>query len=103
MNVSIVHDPKHKTKLLCGCIETCYLRKDLKYSRVLSEGSFFQTFDQNPIAVLTHLQLLYDHGHYQELVDRYKKLTNLKNAALYDYCHSFLVQTWHSRSLQTGY
>jgi len=74
-------DPKHKRKLLCRCIETCYLRKDLKYSRLLSEGAFFQTFDQSPLAVLTHLQLLYDHGHYQEIVDKFKKLTKVKNTA----------------------
>jgi len=74
-------DPKHKTKLLCHCIQTCYLRGDLKYSRIFSEGAFFQTFDKSPIAQLTHLQLLYDHGHYQELVDKYKKLTKVKNAA----------------------
>jgi len=74
-------DPKHKTKLLCNCIETCYLRGDLKYSRLLSEGPFFQTFDKSPIAQLTQFQLEYDHGHYQELVDKYKKLTKVKNAA----------------------
>merc|ERR1719266_308562 len=67
--------------ILCRSIETCYLRGDLKYSRTLSEGAFFQTFDKNPIAVLTHLQLEYDHGNYQELVDKYKKLTKVKNAA----------------------
>ena len=74
-------DPKHKTGLICGCIGTCYLRGDLKYSRLLSEGAFFQHFDNNPIAILTHLQLEYDHGNYQELVDKYKKLTKVKNAA----------------------
>ena len=74
-------DSKHKTKLLCCCIGTSYLRGDLKYSRTLSEGAFFQTFDKSPIAVLTHLQILYDHGHYQELVDKYKELTKVKNAA----------------------
>jgi len=74
-------DPKHKRKLLCRCIETCYLRKDLKYSRLLSEGAFFQTFDQNPLAVQVHFQLLYDHGHYQEIVDKFEKLTKVKNAA----------------------
>merc|ERR1711971_1319938 len=51
------------------------------YSRTLSEGAFFQTFDKSPIAKLTHLQLEYDHGNYQELVDKYKKLTKVKNAA----------------------
>ena len=35
-------DPKHKTSLLCQCIRTCYLRGDVKYSRLLSEGAFFQ-------------------------------------------------------------
>jgi len=74
-------DPKRKRTLLCDCIQTCFLRGDLKYSRLLSEGAFFQYFDKHPIAVLTHLQLEYDHGNYQELVDKYKKLTKVKNAA----------------------
>ena len=74
-------DFKDKTRMLCNCIQTCYLRRDLKYSRILSEGAFFQYFDKHPIAQLTHLQILYDHGHYQELVDKYKKLTKVKNAA----------------------
>ena len=74
-------DPNIKLKLLCDCIRTCYLRGDLKYSRTLSEGAFFQYFDNHPIAKLTHLQLEYDHGNYQELVDKYKKLTKVKNAA----------------------
>jgi hypothetical protein len=74
-------DPKHKVNLLCDCIRTCYLRGDVKYSRTLSEGAFFQYFDQSPIAVLNHFQLLYDHGHYQELVDKCKKLTKVENAA----------------------
>ena len=74
-------DPKHKTSLLRDCIRTCYLRGDLKYSRIFSEGGFFQTFDKNPIAQLTHFQLEYDHGHYQELVEKFKKLTKVKNAA----------------------
>ena len=65
-------DPKQKLNLLRACIQTCYLREDLKYSRLLSEGAFFQTFDKNPIAVLTQFQSLYDHGHYQELVDKHK-------------------------------
>merc|ERR1712037_781798 len=30
---------------------------------------------------LTHFQLEYDHGHYQELVDKYKKLNKVENAA----------------------
>jgi len=55
-------DLKDKERLLCQCIQTCYLREDLKYSRTLSEGAFFQYFDKHPIAVLTHLQLEYDHG-----------------------------------------
>ena len=75
-------DPKHKTQLLCNCIQTCYLRGDLKYSRLLSEGPFFQTFDKSPIAKLTHFQLLYDHDQYQELVDKYKKLTNRKESKI---------------------
>jgi len=74
-------DPKHKRTVLCQCIRTCYLRGDVKYSRLLSEGAFFQTFDKNSIAQLTHFQLEYDHGHYQELVDKYKKLTKVENAA----------------------
>ena len=74
-------DPKEKTNLLCGCIQTCYLRGDLKYSRILTEGAFFQCFDKNPVAVLTHFQLEYDHGNYQEIVDKYKKLMKVKNAA----------------------
>ena len=74
-------DTKHKTNLLCDCIQTCYLREDLKYSRTLSEGAFFQYFDKSPIAVLTHLQLEYDHGNYQELVKKFKQLTKVKNAA----------------------
>jgi len=74
-------DPKQKTKLLCVCIQTCYLRGDLKYSRLLSEGAFFQTFENIPIAHLTHFQLEYDHGNYQELVKKFKQLTKVKNAA----------------------
>jgi hypothetical protein len=74
-------DPKHKQSLLCDCIQTCYLRGDLKYSRIFSGGAFSQYFDKHPIAVLTHLQSLYNHGHYQELVDKYKILTKVKNAA----------------------
>ena len=57
-------DLKQKQRLLCACIESCYLRRDLKYSRILSQGAFFQTFDKNPLAILMHFQLLYDHGHY---------------------------------------
>ena len=74
-------DLKHNTNLLSSCIQTCYLRGDLKYSRIFSGGAFSQYFDKHPIAVLTHLQSLYNHGHYQELVDKYKKLTKVKNAA----------------------
>ena len=74
-------DPKHKTKLISGCLQTCYLRKDLKYSRLLSEGAFFETFDHSPLAVQAHFQLLYDHGLYQEIVDKYKKLTKVKNVS----------------------
>ena len=74
-------DPKHKTYLLCKCIQTCYLRGDLKYSRLLSEGAFFQPFDKNPIAILTQFQLEYDHGNYQELVDKFKTTTKVRNAA----------------------
>ena len=74
-------DPKHKERMLCDCIQVCYLRRDLKYSRILSEGDFFQYFDKHPIAQLTHLQILYDHGHYQELVDKFKKLNKVNNAA----------------------
>ena len=29
-------DPKHKTNLLVGCIQTCYFRGDLEYSLSLS-------------------------------------------------------------------
>jgi len=74
-------DPKYKASVLRDCIKTCYLRGDLKYSTIMTEGTFFQTFDKNPIAVITYFQLLYDHGRYQELVDKYKKLTKAKNAA----------------------
>jgi tetratricopeptide (TPR) repeat protein len=74
-------DPKQKQNLLTACINTCYLRGDVKYSRTMSEGTFFQTFDKNPMAVLTQFQLEYDYGHYQELVDKYKQLTKVKNAA----------------------
>jgi len=74
-------DPNIKLKLLCDCIRTCYLRGDVKYSKLLSEGVFFQTFEKSPNAVINHFQLLYDHGHYQELVDKYKKLTKVENAA----------------------
>ena len=49
-------DPNIKLKLLCDCIRTCYLRGDVKYSRLLSEGPFFQTFDKSPIAQLTQFQ-----------------------------------------------
>lgn len=90
-------DPKHKRNLLCRCIETCHLRKDLKYSRLLSEGAFFQTFEQSPLAVLIHFQLLYDHGHYQEIVDKFKKLTKVENAS-----KMAIVMPALSRSLQTG-
>ena len=74
-------DPKHKERILGNCISTCYLRGDLKYSRLLSEGAFFQTFDNNPIAKLTHFQLLYDYSQYQELVEKFKKHTKVENAA----------------------
>jgi hypothetical protein len=74
-------DPEHKTSLLRDCIKTCYLRGDVKNSRIFSEGAFFQTFDKSPIAQLTHLQLLYDHGQYQELVDKFNKISKVKNAA----------------------
>ena len=47
-------DPKIKQKLLCDCIRTCYLRGDVKYSKLLSQGAFFQTFEKSPIAVLNH-------------------------------------------------
>ena len=47
-------DPKEKLNILSQCIRTCYLRGDVKYSRLLSEGAFFQTFDKNSIAQLTH-------------------------------------------------
>ena len=74
-------DPKHKERILGNCISTCYLRGDLKYSRLLSEGAFFQTFDKSPISQLTHFQLEYDHGHYQELVDKFNKTSKVGNAA----------------------
>ena len=74
-------DLKDKTNLVCKSIQTCYLRRNLKYSRLLSGGAFFQTFDKNPIAISTQFQLEYDHGHYQELVDKYKQLTKVENAA----------------------
>jgi hypothetical protein len=74
-------DPKIKLKLQCDCIKTCYLRGDVKYSKLLSEGAFFQTFEKSPIAVINHFQLLYDHGHYQELVEKFEKLTKVGNAA----------------------
>jgi hypothetical protein len=73
-------DPKQKLNLLAACIKTCYLRGDVKYSKLLSEGTFFQTFEKSPMAVLNHFQLLYDHGHYQELVEKYKKLAKVGNA-----------------------
>ena len=57
-------DPKHKTQLLCNCIQTCYLRGDLKYSRLLSEGAFFQYFDKSPIAQNAQFQFGYDTGRY---------------------------------------
>ena len=39
-------DFKEKTNLLRDCIRTCYLRRDLKYSRILSEGAFFKYFEK---------------------------------------------------------
>ena len=74
-------DPKHKTGMVCNCIQTCYLRRDLKYSRFFSEGAFLQYFDKHPIAMLVLFQLLYDNGHYQELVDKFKTTAKVKNAA----------------------
>ena len=79
--LALTGDPKQKTGLLCDCIQTCYLRRDLKYSRIFSEGDFFQYFDKNPIGKLTHLQMLYDHGHYQELVEKFKTIPKVGNAA----------------------
>ena len=79
-------DPKNKEKILSSAIGTCHLRSDLKYSRIMSQGAFFQTFDKNPLAILMHFQLLYDHGHYQELVDKFekmsKKVKNTVNTAI---------------------
>ena len=74
-------DPESKKNIFSACIGTCHLRSDLKYSRILSQGAFFQTFDKNPYAILTHFQLLYDHGHYQELVDKFEKNSKVKNTA----------------------
>ena len=68
-------DPKNKEKILSSAIGTCHLRSDLKYSRIMSQGAFFQTFDKNPLAILMHFQLLYDHGHHQELVDKFEKMS----------------------------
>ena len=42
--------------ILPACIQTCYLGRGVKYSRILSEGTFFKTFDNNPIAKITHFQ-----------------------------------------------
>ena len=47
-------DPKQKLNLLATCVQTCYLRGDLKYSRIFSEGAFFPTFDNNAIAQLSN-------------------------------------------------
>ena len=47
----------------------------------MSQGAFFQTFDKNPLAILMHFQLLYDHGYYQELVDKFEKSSKVKNTA----------------------
>ena len=74
-------DLKDKPRMLCNCIQTCYLRRDLKHSRFFSEGDFFQYFEKLPLAQLTHFQILYDHGHYQELVDKFKKLNKVHNGA----------------------
>ena len=74
-------NPKDKERIFSACIRKCHLRSDLKYSRLLSEGAFFQAFDKNPQAIQTHFQLLYDHGHYQELVDTFERLSKVKNAA----------------------
>ena len=74
-------DPKNKEKILSSAIGTCHLRSDLKYSRIMSQGAFFQTFDKNPLAILMHFQLLYDHGHHQELVDKFEKSSKVKNTA----------------------
>ena len=73
--------PKDKKKILSSAIRTCHLRSDLKYSRIMSQGVFFQTFDKSPLAILPHFQLLYDHGHYQELVDKFEKSSKVKNTA----------------------
>ena len=74
-------NPKDKERIFSACIRTCHLRNDLKYSRLLSEGAFFQAFDKNPQAIQTHFQLLYNHGHYQELVDIFERISKVKNAA----------------------
>ena len=68
-------DPKNKEKILSSAISACHLRSDIKNSRIMSQGTFFQTFDKSPLAILTHFQLLYDHGHYQELVNKFEKMS----------------------------
>ena len=67
-------DQKMKTNCIAKVHQSCYLQKDMAFSRCFTEPPFFKYFDQNPIAQLNHLTLLYNNGHYQELVDTHKKL-----------------------------
>ena len=74
-------DTKIKRECMASVHRLCYLQKDVAYARTFAKPPFLEMFQKNPIAVLSHLTLLYDEGHYQEVVDTHKSLKQVPNVA----------------------